>query len=143
MSYTEWFNAHAGKHKNIVEKLLTKEFSQEQIIAYFDFENMKLQEIEFCPLYSQNKKCHEMESLNCYLCACPNFRFNDAGIKQTDDATQFSLCAINSKDGKQGVYGDKIHQDCSQCSVPHHLSYVTENFNLNWKNIMKKCDINL
>ena len=142
MSYKKWFDEHADKHTKIVDKLLNKGLNKEQIIEYFDFENMKIKELEFCPLYTQNKKCHDMESLNCYLCACPNFRFNDDAIKSIDNARQFSLCSIDSKDGKQGVYGDKIHQDCSKCSIPHHKDYVSKHFNLNWRKIMKKCDIN-
>jgi len=134
--YKKWFNEHAKKHQQIVEKLLEKGLNKEQIIEYFDFEKMKLQEIEFCPLYSQNKKCHEMESLNCSFCACPNFRFDDAGVKKIDEKIQYSLCNIDSKDGRQGVYGDVIHQDCSKCSVPHHLSYVEKHFDLDWKKIM-------
>ena len=140
MGYNEWFEKHAKKHKSIVDKLLAKQYTKEQIIKYFDFDNMVKEEIEFCPLYKDNKKCHDMESLNCYLCACPNFRFNDEGIKKIDSKTQYSFCDINSKDGRQGIYGEKIHQDCSKCGVPHHKSYVEQNFDLNWKKIMKKCN---
>lgn len=141
MSYTTWFENHAQKHKNIVEKLVAKGYSQEQIINYFDFDNMVKEENDFCPLYKDNKKCHDMQELNCYLCACPNFRFDDDGIKKVADKTQFSFCDIDSKDGEQGVYGDKIHQNCSGCLVPHHKSYVEKNFNLDWKKIMKKCNL--
>ena len=141
MGYSDWFSQHAEKHKKIVKKLLKKGFNKEQIIEYFDFENMKKEEFEFCPLYAKDKKCHDMESLNCYLCACPNFRFNDAGITQIDDATQFSFCAIESKDGRQGLYGTKIHQDCSKCSVPHHKSYVEKHFSLEWREMMQECSL--
>ena len=141
MGYSDWFSQHAEKHKKIVEKLLKKGFNKEQIIEYFDFENMKKEEFEFCPLYAKDKKCHDVESLNCYLCACPNFRFNDAGITQIDDATQFSFCAIESKDGRQGLYGTKIHQDCSKCSVPHHKSYVEKYFSLEWREMMQECSL--
>ena len=139
MSYGEWFEQHASKHKKIVDKLVAHGYTKEQIIDYFDFENMVKEEIDFCPLYKDNKKCHEMESLNCYLCACPNFRFDDEGIKKIDAKTQYSFCAIDSKDGKQGVYGDKIHQDCSKCTVPHHKEYVQNKFDIEWKKIMKSC----
>lgn len=141
MSYKSWFDQHAAKHKIIVDKLLAKEFTKEQIIEYFDFETMVKEEPDFCPLYAENKKCHEMETLNCYLCACPNFRFDDKGIKKVDENTQYSFCAIESKDGMQGVYGDKIHQDCSKCTVPHHKSYIEKNFDLEWKKIMKECSL--
>ena len=139
MSYTDWFEEHANKHKSIVSKLTVKSYTKEQIINYFDFDNMVKHEEDFCPLYKDNKKCHDMDSLNCYLCACPNFRFDDSGIKKVEQNTQYSFCDIESKDGKQGVYGDKIHQDCSKCGVPHHKTYVYKHFNLDWKVAMKKC----
>ncbi|MFT5660200.1 MAG: hypothetical protein ACI9TV_000841 [Sulfurimonas sp.] len=141
MSYTQWFEEHANKHKVIVSKLQKQNYTKEQIIEYFDFDSMVENEPEFCPLYVDNKKCHDMESLNCYLCACPNFRFDDAGIKKVGENTQYSFCGIESKDGSQGVYGDKIHQDCSKCGVPHHTAYVEKNFDLDWKVAMKKCKL--
>ena len=141
MSYTQWFEDHANKHKQIVSKLQKKNYTKEQIIEYFDFDSMVKEEPDFCPLYKDNKKCHDMESLNCYLCACPNFRFKDEGIKQVGENTQFSFCDIESKDGRQGVYGDAIHQDCSKCGVPHHKTYVEKNFDLDWKVAMKKCSL--
>ena len=141
MSYSTWFNEHADKHKKIVDKLILKKYTKEQIIEYFDFDNMVKNENDFCPLYKEPKKCHEMESLNCYLCACPNFRFDDSGIKEIDNNTQYSFCDIESKDGRQGVYGDKIHQDCSKSGVPHHKAYIEKNFDLDWQNIMSRCEI--
>ena len=139
MGYTQWVQNHAEKHKKIVDKLLAQNYTKEQIIDYFDFENMKIEEKDFCPLYAKNKKCHDMDSLNCYLCSCPNFRYSDTGIQKIEEKTQYSFCNIDSKDGKQGVYGDKIHQDCSKCSVPHHREYVKKHFDYNWSNIMHKC----
>ena len=139
MGYTQWVQNHAKKHKKIVDKLLAQNYTKEQIIDYFDFENMKIEEEDFCPLYAKNKKCHDMDSLNCYLCSCPNFRYSDRGIQKIEEKTQYSFCNIDSKDGKQGVYGDKIHQDCSKCSVPHHREYVKKYFDYNWSNIMHKC----
>jgi hypothetical protein len=139
MSYTSWFEAHAAKHKTIVNKLQKQEFTKAQIIDYFDFENMVQAEPDFCPLYAEHKKCHEMESLNCYLCACPNFRFKDEGVGKIEDKTQYSFCDIDSKDGAQGIYGESIHQDCSKCSVPHHRSYVEKHFDLDWKKVMENC----
>ena len=141
MGYSEWFETHAQKHKKIVEKLRLQDYTKEQIIEYFDFENMKKKEFDFCPLYAKDKKCHSMEKLNCYLCACPNFRFNDQGITKLQNATQFSFCAIESKDGRQGIYGEKIHQDCSKCTVPHHKEYVEKHFDLDWKKMMQKCSL--
>jgi len=141
MGYSEWVLKHGQKHKKIVEKLLKKGFDKEAIIEYFDFENMKEKEIDFCPLYAKNKKCHDMESLNCYLCSCPNFRYSDSGIKELDGKTQYSYCSIDSKDGRVGVYGAKIHQDCSKCQVPHTKEYVKKHFDLEWDKIMSVCEI--
>ncbi|MBA1438340.1 MAG: hypothetical protein FAF05_05015 [Epsilonproteobacteria bacterium] len=139
MGYLSWFEQHANKHKKIVDKLLRLGKTKKEIIEYFCFENMCQNEKDFCPLYAKNKKCHEIEKLNCYMCACPNFRFNDEGIKRVDRKTQYSLCAINSKDGRQGIYGEKIHQDCSKCTVPHHKAYIEEHFDYDWKKMMQKC----
>ena len=146
MSYKSWFEEHAKKHKIIVEKLQEKNYTKEQIINYFDFENMVKSEKDFCPLYQDNKKCHDMLSLNCYACACPNFRFNDEGFEtrvvEGEEKTVYSFCDIDSKDGRVGVYGAKIHQDCSKCQVPHHKSYVEKHFSYDWLEMMQKCEVN-
>ncbi|QOP44844.1 hypothetical protein [Sulfurimonas paralvinellae] len=141
MSYNKWLREHAQKHKEIIEKLLAENLTQDEIIEYFDFDNMKNKERDFCPLYAQNKKCHDMEELNCYLCSCPNFCFSDKGIKKVDDKTQYSYCGIDSKDGRQGVYGETIHQDCSGCQIPHTKAYVAKHFNLDWSKIMSICEV--
>ena len=144
MSYLSWFNDQASRHQEVMKRLLAQGLSQDEIIAYFDFENMVKREPDFCPLYSETnedgsvgRKCHDMEKLNCYLCACPNFRFNDDSFKKEEDKTVFSFCSIDSKDGVQGVYGDAIHQDCSGCTVPHHVSYIKKHYDEDWKKIMK------
>ena len=139
MGYNTWVEEHAKMHKNIIDKLLAQGYNKEQIIDYFDFENMKEKEKDFCPLYTQNKKCHDMKELNCYLCSCPNFRFKDEGIKKVNEKIQYSYCDIDSKDGKQGIYGEAIHQDCSGCTVPHHKAYVSKHFDLDWAKIMHLC----
>ena len=137
MSYSSWFDKHALKHKKIVDKLLKKEYTKEQIIEYFDFDNMVKEENEFCPLYKEPKKCHDMESLNCYLCACPHFRFNDDGIGTYNEFKILSKCDINN--GEKFAGKGVIHQDCSTCSIPHHKRYIEKTFDLDWKKIMNKC----
>jgi len=137
MGYSEWFNKHANKHKIIVEKLLLKNKTKEEIIEYFDFESMVENEPDFCPLYKDNKKCHDMENLNCYLCACPNFRFNDEGLGTYNEYKILSKCDIQN--GEEFMGKGVIHQDCSKCTVPHHKAYVEKNFDYEWKKIMKKC----
>lgn len=139
MTYGEWFDAHAKKNEAIVGKLLKRGMDKTEIIAYFDFDNMVAEEPDFCPLYAENKKCHDMQKLNCYLCACPHFRFNDSGIRTENGKTLYSECGIGSKDGKPGVFGDAIHQDCSGCTVPHHAGYIEKVFDAEWKRIMARC----
>lgn len=141
MSYSQWFEEHASSHKKIVDKLVAQGKNKEQIIEYFEFENMVKNEKDFCPLYAEHRKCHDIEYLNCYLCACPNFRFKDEGIEQVGKKTKYSFCSIDSKDGSAGIYGDAIHQDCSKCSVPHVENYVAQKFELDWKKIMKDCSL--
>ena len=146
MSYESWFDEHGTKHKKIVDKLVKNNYTKEQIIDYFDFDNMVKNENEFCPLYKDNiagkvnpsgKKCHDMDSLNCYLCACPNFRFNDEGLDTYNEFKILSKCDINN--GEEFTGKGVIHQDCSKCTVPHHKAYVLKNFDYDWKKIMKSC----
>ncbi|MFT7003675.1 MAG: hypothetical protein ACJAWW_001027 [Sulfurimonas sp.] len=137
MSYIKWFDAHAKKHKKIVDKLVELNYSNEDIVDYFDFDNMVKEESDFCPLYKDNKKCHDMKRLNCYMCACPNFRFNDEGISDKNDYKVLSECDIDN--GEEFLGDGVIHQDCSSCKVPHHKSYILKNFSLNWFEMMKSC----
>jgi len=137
MTYQEWFDDFADKHKVIVDKLLAQGFEKKEIIEYFDFENMVEEEPDFCLLYQEKKKCHEIESLNCYLCACPHFRFSDVGFEVIDGNTKKSHCSINAKDGALGIFGNTIHQDCTRCTIPHHKRYIEKNFHLDWREIMK------
>jgi hypothetical protein len=112
--------------------------SDEEVIAYFHFENMVEKEPDFCPLYKENRKCHDMEELNCYLCACPNFRFDDNGLEEIDGKSLKSRCGINSRDGSRFVGTDTIHQDCSGCLVPHCKTYIQEVFQREWFAMMHK-----
>ena len=127
MSYQSWHQEHAQKHKKLLEKL--KELSDEEIIEYFTFENMVVKEPDFCPLYKENRKCHDMENLNCYFCACPNFRVEE----------KKSTCSIKSKDGGSIEAPDGfIHQDCSKCTVPHKEEYIKQHFSRDWLKVMDK-----
>ncbi len=152
MTYAEWFEFHAKRHGEIVAKLLNRGYDKAAIIDYFDFDNMVTAEPDFCPLYAEKKKCHDMERLNCYLCACAYFRFNDDGIdvlERTEEnekreaesggLTVYSFCAIDAVDGKQAVFGDAVHQDCSQCLLPHRRGFIEKHFDTNWKTIMASC----
>lgn len=126
MSYQSWHIEHAKKHKKIVDKLA--HLSDDEIIDYFDYDNLKLKEPEFCILFKDDKKCHDTKELNCYLCACPNFRVGETK----------SFCSIDSKEGGSIEHNGFIHQDCSKCTVPHKKEYVKNNFSKNWREIMSR-----
>ena len=134
MTCLEWFEAHARKHAAIIAKL--EGLSDKEIIAYFDYENLKVKEPDFCPLFARNEKCHEMEALNCYLCGCPHFRFADEGLYERDGKTCYSECAIHAKEAKWFESGDVLHLDCSSCTLPHRTSVIEKYFDKEWKKVM-------
>jgi hypothetical protein len=136
MSYSSWFQAHGEKHKKIIDKL--SHLSDDELIKYFRFDNMVKEEPDFCPLYAKNKKCHDNEELNCYFCACPNFRFKDEGFKTIEERTLFSTCGIDSKDGSQYISDTAIHQNCAGCFVPHSEAYIKKYFTRDWFDAMSK-----
>lgn len=136
MSYYQWFEAHAAKHKQIVQKL--SHLSDQEVVEYFRFENMVVHENDFCPLYAENKKCHDSETLNCYLCACPNFRFNDEGFATEAGKILYSTCSINSPDGERYITDTAIHQNCTGCLIPHRESTIKSLFDRDWLAVMKE-----
>ena len=136
MTYQEWFNAHASKHAVIMKKLTA--LSESEVIEYFRFENMVVNEPEFCLLYAENKKCHETKYLNCYWCACPHFRFNDKGFSTQEGKTLYSTCVIDCKEGKRFISDTSIHQDCTSCLIPHQEKILKKYFNRNWRITMEK-----
>ncbi len=89
MTYLSWFKIHSQKHKEIVKKVAV-----DKLVSYFRWENISKSDVDFCPLFVENKKCHAIGDLNCYLCACSNFRFDDEALRVK------SWCSIDSKDGK-------------------------------------------
>jgi len=139
ITYVQWFEQHANKHEVLNQKLLSLHYSQDDIIHYYRFENMVKNEPDFCELYKQNKKCHDVKELNCYLCACPNFRFTMNPIEKEQKRIH-SHCSIDSKDGAIFEHEGDVHQDCSGCLVPHHEAYVSKHFDSSWKKIMKECE---
>lgn len=139
MTYLEWYNSHGKKHAKIIEKL--KDLSDDEVIDYFKFDNMVEKENDFCLLYKEKKKCHDYEDLNCYLCACPYFKFDDKGISKKEEKIVYSYCSIDSKYGSEFVGPDYIHQDCTGCVIPHKKSYIKKNFNRNWFEIMSEVNL--
>ncbi len=136
MTYSHWSETHASKHSVIMDKLA--HLNREEVIEYFRFENMVENERDFCLLYASNKKCHEIENLNCYWCACPYFRFDDAGLSRHNEKTLYSICSIDSKDGAQFESANALHQDCTACLIPHREKNIRDDFNRSWRTTMEK-----
>ncbi|WP_309497517.1 hypothetical protein [Sulfurovum sp.] len=137
MIYNDWYVEHAKKHAAIMQKLEAQGLDEFDIVQYFIFENMVKNEPDFCELYATNTKCHEMYELNCYMCGCPHFRFNQSPPMQ-DGLEYHSVCSINSKRGKRSITDEQVHQDCSGCTIPHGEDYIFSNFNTDWRKMMKK-----
>jgi hypothetical protein len=138
VSYREWYRDFARRHREIVEGLDGR--SPEEIIAYFRYENMRREHPDFCPLYKEGKKCHEIEDLNCYLCGCPHFRYCDEGIDRIDGKVRYSLCAIDAREGKTFETAEAIHQDCSDCLLPHRHGFIRRYFDWDWGKIMAESE---
>ena len=117
MTYQEWIKNHREKQNAIL--LQIAHLDKNEIIEYFDFENMRKFHEDFCPLYLTNTKCHDIKELNCYLCGCPYFEVTE----------RKSYCSIGAKDGKTFIALDGyVHQDCSNCTIPHTRGFITKNF---------------
>ncbi len=134
MTYQKWLDTHKIKHQNILKKL--SNLSDDEVIEYFRFENMVISEPDFCLLYKESKKCHDIENLNCYLCACPYFIFDDNGLEQIEEKILYSKCSINSPNSREFISDNTIHQDCSECIIPHKEGYIAKYFGRNWLECM-------
>ena len=129
MTYKDWVLENSSKRRNLQQKLESWGLSQPEVIDYFRFENMRDNEPTYCGLYEINTKCHNIENLNCYLCACPHFRFKDkVGFEKRDGRIVFSFCSIDSKNGKLFESEEAIHQDCSDCFIPHSASVALKHY---------------
>jgi hypothetical protein len=109
--YQKWLDEHRAKVEAVIQK--HKLDGEDEINLFFEYDNLKAQEPEFCPLFALNQKCHDITPLNCYGCNCPHFRFDDEAERIK------SWCEVKSKQGKQYFFEEEIHQDCSGCTIPH------------------------
>ena len=135
MTYDQWFQLQGELHSNVMKKLTHK--SVDEIIEYFKFENMVKNEPDFCPLYKDNKKCHDVEELNCYLCACPHFRFDDLGFVKIGETVVYCILSIFSKNELKKMGELCLKYGCSGCTIPHRAKYIKKDFKANWFEAMK------
>lgn len=94
--------------KKIIEERIDK------LIGEWDFEKRKKSNSEECICYPQNKKCHNLEKLNCLFCYCPNY---DLSVKE-------GKCKINSPKGKYIENSEGKILDCSDCDFPHKAENI-------------------
>lgn len=80
-----------------------------KLIEEWDFEKRKGTHPEECICYTQNKKCHNIENLNCLFCYCPNY---DMSVKE-------GTCRISSVKVKYVDKHEKKILDCTDCDFPH------------------------
>jgi Zn-finger protein len=134
VTYFKWYETHSKKHSELIQKLLKKGLTKYEIIDYFNYKNLSKAEPNFCILFKNSQKCHDIEELNCFLCGCPNFRF----YFKNSSSKIVSFCSIDSSMGDKFIdKNGNTHQDCSKCELPHLKKYIVKNFDINWQNIMK------
>lgn len=140
MTYLTWFHEHNTKHQVVMHKLHKLGYTKEQVIEYFNYENMKEKQPNFCLLYTENKKCHDMPNLNCFLCGCPHFRSSDDGLYHNESITFMSTCSIKSQ--YMGFFiseeAKEAHLDCSACKLPHTKGFISKNYDVLWNKIMER-----
>jgi len=130
MTYEEWYADNYKKKQEILERLQGK--SPREIVDYFDYDNMILREPDYCPLYKDKMKCHNMDDLNCFFCACPYFLYgnnnNPIEIDRDNNTEIMSKCSIKSKFKDVFTYiqddTKKKACDCSGCYIPHKKEFV-------------------
>ena len=128
MTFKDWEDNHNKKVNKILDKI--KGYSEEEIIEYFDFDNMVLHEPEFCPLYETNTKCHNIKNLSCLFCGCPYFKKSDDKPFYTreDGVKIMSSCQIGAKNASVFIHEGVGQCDCTNCTVPHNESFVKKYF---------------
>ncbi len=124
MTYKEWADSEAFRRGQIVLKLKTQGKSIIDIVDYFDYENMRVMEPTYCGLYIDCIKCHNIEELNCFFCGCPYFKFDDSGIETKGEQVTYSTCTIDAIKGSEFITGNTIHQDCTNCDIPHRKEFA-------------------
>jgi Zn-finger protein len=129
MTYTEWAEAHKRKRINLQRKLEGWGLTREQVVDYFDYDNMVRNQPDFCPLYATKTKCHNTDNLNCYLCGCPYFKCSDEPLEIEHNGNRiYSVCTIDSRFKRTFTYDGNIHCDCSHCTIPHSKTAALQHY---------------
>ena len=127
MTYSKWQLENLNKRSKLQRKLESWGLNHKEVIDYFNYDNMVKNQPEYCGLYADNTKCHDMENLNCYLCACPHFVVHEPPAS-VNDTIVHSGCSVNSKFAAEFQTDKDIHCDCSNCTVPHTVSVALKHY---------------
>ena len=122
MGYDEWYRSFVSARAQILSSLETNDI--ETAAEYFEYDRLSLSHPSFCPLFEKGQRCHDMQKLNCFFCACPYFVYDDNGLYEKEGKTVYSRCSINAPEGREFVGADSIHQDCSGCIIPHKRAFI-------------------
>lgn len=102
------------------------------IVEYFNYNEMKEKHSEYCPLYLKNQICHEvnLKYLNCFGCMCPYYKL-EISIDPETELYKLGQCLIKSNFGfyKQTTTKDNnkapyLILNCLNCSIPHQHTFV-------------------
>ena len=79
---------------------------------------------DFCPLYTQNKTCHDiaLSKINCQGCYCPNYMI-EVALDNHSGLYKIGICSINSKFGIYKQKENYLILNCSQCKIPHYENF--------------------
>ena len=123
MTYSDWHTKYIESITALISSLPYDRV--EDIVNYFEYENMRSHHPSHCPLYSEALRCHDVRPLNCLFCACPHFQYSNTPLSAPSDGTKtMSICTIGSKQARRFTHDNISHCDCSQCYIPHTTSHI-------------------
>ena len=100
--------------------ILLTEINSPVIISETSFQIRSKKHSEQCPYYAQEKPCHDIKDLNCFLCVCPEYHsdMDEGGCRINNQSGKWHSPYPYSKSGK--VW------DCSDCSFPHFQAHIEQ-----------------
>lgn len=129
MTFDRWISTHTKKKNKVLLKLIGK--TDVEIVEYFKWDNMVINEPKYCELYSTKSKCHNVDNLNCLLCGCPFFKVTPEAEQASTGVIEMSSCSINSKYKEIFSFTNDAGRVCTQCDCTNCTVNHTDGFALN------------
>jgi len=125
-SLNRWQQKFKTNKLKILNAFINDEETLESITTHFVYENMQMENPNFCPLYKKSKLCHHLkpDKLYCFACDCPHYSLDDSPFMQNDMKT-VGKCLVQSKKARYVTYKGKSVEsqyailDCTDCIIPH------------------------